>query len=427
MARGLGRAGAGAAAFDSAHRLEAGLRMAGQVAAVRVRRGAPDCGAGEVHRRDPERGFLPGRRLSMTATPRVGTGVRAGGELAVASMDDESVYGPVVYRYPFAAGIRDGWLKDYRLVVAAVVDAQARELLGDARLAEGGVPLAMAAAQAALAMAAAHHGLRRCVVFLPRVAHARLFAWTLPRILDMLPPDRRPAGPLAAGFVHGDMTALQRNLALAPLRDPPQGGWAVIANARCLGEGVDIPAIDSVLFAAPKESVIDIVQAVGRALRPHGDVDVATIIVPALCPTTRTAARHGGRPLGADAERGPRARRARRDLTAALAAPAPAAPPPPASRPGRSCPAGSSCRRRPAPSQDPAALSIRMIDRTTSPWWDGYGHAQAYHARHGTLDVPSRTSPTTGTPSGTGWSGSGPPATGAIPPPTGPGCWTRSA
>jgi predicted helicase len=77
-------------------------------------------------------------------------------------MDDDSVYGPVFYRYPFAVGIRDGWLKDHRLVVAAVADAQVRELLGDLRLAESGVHLAMAAAQAALAMAA-DHGLRRCV------------------------------------------------------------------------------------------------------------------------------------------------------------------------------------------------------------------------------------------------------------------------
>ena len=88
-------------------------------------------------------------------------------------------------------------------MVAAVADAQARELLGDARLAEGGVPLAMAAAQAALAMAAADHGLRRCVVFLPRVADARLFAWTLPRILELLPPGRRPAGRWRPGSCTG--------------------------------------------------------------------------------------------------------------------------------------------------------------------------------------------------------------------------------
>src|SRR5712691_9226975 len=51
---------------------------------------------------------------------------------------------------------------------------------------------------------------------------------------------------------------------------------------KCELEIIDVPAIDSVLFAAPKESVTDIIQIAGRALRPHGDADTATIIVPAL-------------------------------------------------------------------------------------------------------------------------------------------------
>ena len=42
-----------------------------------------------------------------------------------------------------------------------------------------------------------------------------------------------------------------------------------MTNARCLTEGIDVPAIDAVLFADPKQSVVDIVQAAGRALRKH--------------------------------------------------------------------------------------------------------------------------------------------------------------
>ncbi|UCG22522.1 MAG: hypothetical protein JSU80_09425, partial [Deltaproteobacteria bacterium] len=43
---------------------------------------------------------------------------------------------------------------------------------------------------------------------------------------------------------------------------------AIITNAKCLSEGVDVPAIDAVLFADTKRSAVDIVQASGRALRP---------------------------------------------------------------------------------------------------------------------------------------------------------------
>ena len=69
------------------------------------------------------------------------------------------------------------------------------------------------------------------------------------------------------------------------LRNPPEGGWTTVANVRCLGEGVDVPAVDAVAFTNPKRSQVDIVQAVGRALRrnPDGSGE-ATIIVPIVIP-----------------------------------------------------------------------------------------------------------------------------------------------
>lgn len=383
------------ATYDSAHRLDEALRRAGLEPEVVVcdeahrTAGRADKTAAAVLNRD----FLPGRRLYMTATPRIGTGVRADGELTVTSMDDESVYGPVLYDYPFGRGIREGYLKDYRLMAAAITDAEIRDLLaGDPGLAEDGIPVRMAAAQAALAMAAAGHGLRRCVAFLPRIADARLFAATLPRTLALLPPGRRPAGPVSAGFVHGEMTSRQRDQELHRLRHPPQNGWAVVANARCLGEGVDIPAIDSVLFAAPKESVTDIAQAAGRALRPHGGTSTATIIVPALLSDSDSEPPEPGhgdrwepvlnvvRALAAHDEA----------LTAELgqaraSRAAVAGPPAEQELPARitvQAPPGTVSRTL-------EALRIRIIDGTAPKWWDGYGHARAYHAGHGNLEVPS--------------------------------------
>ena len=55
---------------------------------------------------------------------------------------------------------------------------------------------------------------------------------------------------------------------------------ALMTNARCLTEGVDVPAIDCVLFADPKQSVIDIVQASGRALRRYEGKEFGYILVP---------------------------------------------------------------------------------------------------------------------------------------------------
>jgi len=377
------------AVFDSAHRLAAGLRRAGQVAGLTV--------CDEAHRLAGAAdkftaaitgpGFLPERRrLSMTATPKFIAQAR--GKPRAISMDDEEVFGPVAYRYPFRRAIDDGWLKDYRIVVAAVTSRQVAELLAaENDLAEDDVPVRLAAAQAALAMAAAQFGLRRCVAFLPRVAAARQFAGRLPATLAMLPEDRRPAGLLSSGYVHGGMSALQRNLVLEQLRRPPDGGWAVVANARCLGEGVDVPEIDSVLFGAPKESVTDIVQAVGRALRRGGDTDTATVIVPALVPDDG----EDGEPDGGRYEHVLNVIRAMcahdADLAEALGvarAARAADPDGPVRLPSRVAVIGL-----PGILQATVdALRIHVLDKATSSWWDGYGHARACHQEHGDLDVP---------------------------------------
>ena len=57
---------------------------------------------------------------------------------------------------------------------------------------------------------------------------------------------------------------------------------AIVTNARCLTEGVDVPNIDCVLFADPKKSTIDIVQAVGRALRVSEGKKFGYVIVPVI-------------------------------------------------------------------------------------------------------------------------------------------------
>jgi hypothetical protein len=56
----------------------------------------------------------------------------------------------------------------------------------------------------------------------------------------------------------------------------------LITNARCLTEGVDVPDIDCVMFADPRRSAVDIVQAVGRALRPAKGKKMGYVIVPIL-------------------------------------------------------------------------------------------------------------------------------------------------
>ena len=74
------------------------------------------------------------------------------------------------------------------------------------------------------------------------------------------------------------------------LRDFRESQAAVISNARCLTEGVDVPNVDAILFADPRKSQVDIVQAVGRALRrdPNNPNKIGYVLLPVVVPDDQT-------------------------------------------------------------------------------------------------------------------------------------------
>src|SRR5262245_41567263 len=92
----------------------------------------------------------------------------------------------------------------------------------------------------------------------------------------------RDIGPKTTNLhVSSKKTAGQRSDLLRAFVDHKR---ALMTNARCLTEGVDVPAIDCVMFAEPKQSRIDIVQAAGRALRRHKEKELGYIVVPLIVP-----------------------------------------------------------------------------------------------------------------------------------------------
>jgi predicted helicase len=78
------------------------------------------------------------------------------------------------------------------------------------------------------------------------------------------------------------MTAGERHVLLQHLRRLDDGERGLLANARCLSEGVDVPTLDGVAFIDPRRSEVDIVQAVGRAIRKADDKVIGTIVIPYL-------------------------------------------------------------------------------------------------------------------------------------------------
>ena len=108
---------------------------------------------------------------------------------------------------------------------------------------------------------------------------------TLPEVIAWMPARQRPTGHLWSDYASGEMPAGQRHVLLRHLGRLDHGERGLLANARCLAEGVDVPTLDGVAFIDPRRSEVDIVQAVGRAIRLAADKTVGTIVIPVFIDT----------------------------------------------------------------------------------------------------------------------------------------------
>ncbi|MFF7648191.1 Helicase associated domain protein [Streptomyces canus] len=240
------------------------------------------------------------RRLYMTATPRIWKerpprarwAERQEGfenarnalpqELAC-SMDDPKIYGPVVYELSLASAVSRGLLARYQIVVVELTDpvVTPARLAGDEKREEQLRGERMGALQAALLETMRAHQLQTTITFHHRTIEASAFAKGLPKVAARLHASdpERYSERVWADWLSGEHEMDHRRSVLADFGR--RAGRAVLSNCRVLNEGVDIRAVDSVALLDPKGSAVDIVQAIGRALRQKpGQGKIATLIVP---------------------------------------------------------------------------------------------------------------------------------------------------
>lgn len=228
------------------------------------------------------------KRLFATATPRTySTALKKSAEgrgVEIVGMDEEAFFGKQLYTLSFGEAIRRGLLTDYRVVIVGVDNPtigsyiENRELvkteLGVETDAEG------LAAQIALLKTMKDFDLHRMISFHSRVGRAESFAKDLKIVSEWVDIKERPDGQLTTDFVSGDMTTFARRQKLAILKNAKDSERTLLTNARCLSEGVDVPSLDGVAFIDPRASQVDIIQAVGRAIRLSPNKKVGTIILP---------------------------------------------------------------------------------------------------------------------------------------------------
>lgn len=230
------------------------------------------------------------KRLFMTATPRTYSSrlqkSAMDAEIQVASMDDEEVFGPVLHHLTFGQAIENDppLLTDYRVVVVGVNDALVREQVEERAFVktEGGLEddARSLAIQIGLSKAIKDYDLKRVISFHGRVKYASDFASSFISLQEDLKSGSKPTGVTTYGYVSGAMPTSQRTRELRALGELANEDRYIVGNARCLSEGVDVPALDGVAFVDPKRSEIDIVQAVGRAIRLAECKSFGTIVIP---------------------------------------------------------------------------------------------------------------------------------------------------
>ena len=255
------------------------------------------------------------KRIYMTATPRIyGDSAKATAErddVTLCSMDNEEQYGKTLYTINFSEAVKRGLLCDYKVLVLAVeaehVSRRIQDLLkdGDNQLRVDdaakivGCWKALSKQDVTNDLVDDDAPMKRAVAFcqvidIPTKARthkvsSRNIANMFQKVVESYQKaegyDLASSLKCKAEHVDGSMNASEKEAKLDWLRaETPENTCHILSNVRCLSEGVDVPALDSVLFLTPRNSQVDVVQSVGRVMRNAPGKKRGYVILPVVIP-----------------------------------------------------------------------------------------------------------------------------------------------
>lgn len=214
------------------------------------------------------------KRLYMTATPRVlsdNLREELTNELIdyIHDMGNRKIFGSEFYRMSFKEAIEEKILVDYKIVAIGVSNKELELAILQRKYISDNETIDEIANNYALEKLMKKYNPTHAITFHSSVKKAKSFQERHRRIYQ----------EVATYHVNGELTTNERNIRMKEFERAPK---SVMTNARCLTEGVDVPAIDVVYFCDPKNSKIDIVQATGRALRraDHKEKKFGYVVVP---------------------------------------------------------------------------------------------------------------------------------------------------
>lgn len=240
-------------------------------------------------------------RLYMTATPRI-YGEKAKEttkehELLLFSMDDEQIFGQEIYRLRFDEAITQGLLCDYRVLISFMSEeylasfvnkkSQAQEkshiALEDAgkmvgvynALRKQNMFFITADGKSQEAFSDDKTPMKRAIAFHSSIKNSKFVTKNFCSIDSVL-----KYKDIIQHIDGNDNAAIKADRLHWLAKEDPDVPFKILSNAKCLTEGIDVPSLDAVAFFDPRDSVVDIVQAVGRAMRKAPDKKYGYIILP---------------------------------------------------------------------------------------------------------------------------------------------------
>ena len=257
----------------------------------------------KVHDNDVIRGR---KRIYMTATPRIyGENARSKAREAdaiLSSMDDPDIFGDVLFHHGFARAVEDDILTDYRVIVLAMDESVVSSAV-QKRLADENSELTLddATKIAGCWKALSKFGLKgvaaddtdpmnRALAFCRNIKSSKMVRDEFGEVIIEYRENEPASAPpdefeCVIHHVDGTYKARARKQRLDWLKeDAGPDVCRILSNARCLTEGVDVPALDAIMFLHPRNSQIDVVQAVGRVMRKAPNKRMGYVILPVGIP-----------------------------------------------------------------------------------------------------------------------------------------------
>lgn len=262
------------------------------------------------------------KRLYMTATPKVysesSKAKAKEKDNVIYSMDDEEIFGEEIYTLNFSQAIALDLLTDYKVIILAVrkenlsgVTNSVNKKISQLKAEGTKLDKKLINNEFVCKIVGTHKGLakqdlivldeknkedhnlqnqydtapsQRAINFCKSINTSKNIKDSFETIMECYDEELKKKSfknlKISIDHIDGTMNCKDRLEKLEKLNQFQPNTCKVLSNARCLSEGVDVPALDSIVFFDGKSAMVDIIQAVGRVMRKAKNKKRGYIILP---------------------------------------------------------------------------------------------------------------------------------------------------